>query len=132
MQTVFDSSGWQAAVARLVGATNAKSVAEQLVSLLCATVSNNGTSLLAFHTDAPPEVLHHSLAPNRARHYLDRYLNFFGDDAKQLAKSVRCDSAQKLADLVRRIEDTGADELSLIPTTSDPAELDRVADALGW
>jgi DNA-binding CsgD family transcriptional regulator len=74
MQTVFDSSGWQAAVARLVGATNAKSVAEQLVSLLCATVSNNGTSLLAFHTDAPPEVLHHSLAPNRARHYLDRYL----------------------------------------------------------
>jgi len=74
MQTVFDSPGWQAAVARLVGATNAKSVAEQLVALLCATVSNNGTSLLAFHTDAPPEVLGHSLAPDRARHYLDRYL----------------------------------------------------------
>jgi alkanesulfonate monooxygenase SsuD/methylene tetrahydromethanopterin reductase-like flavin-dependent oxidoreductase (luciferase family) len=64
--------------------------------------------------------------------YLGRYLNFFGDDAKKLAQSVRCDSAQKLNDLVRRIEDTGADELSLIPTTADPAELDRVADALGW
>ena len=44
------------------------------MSLVCSTVSNNGTSLLAFHSDAPPEVLHHSLAPNRARHYLDRYL----------------------------------------------------------
>jgi DNA-binding CsgD family transcriptional regulator len=41
---------------------------------MCATVPNNGTSLLAFHTDAPPEVIHHSLAPSRARHYLDRYL----------------------------------------------------------
>ncbi len=49
-------------------------MAEQLVSLICATVSNNGTSLLAFHTDAPPDVLHHSLVPSRARHYLDRYL----------------------------------------------------------
>jgi len=45
---------------------------------------------------------------------------------------VTCDSGQKLADLVRRIEDTGADELSLVPTTADPSELDRVADALGW
>jgi hypothetical protein len=34
--------------------------------------------------------------------------------------------------MVRRIEDTGADELSLVPTTDDPAELDRVAEALGW
>ena len=29
---------------------------------------------MAFHRDAPPEVIHHSLAPSRARHYLDRYL----------------------------------------------------------
>jgi len=41
---------------------------------MCATVSNNGTSLLAFHKDAPPEVIDHSLAPSRAKHYLDRYL----------------------------------------------------------
>jgi len=64
--------------------------------------------------------------------YLGRYLNFFGDQAKTLARSVTCDSGQKLADLVRRIEDTGADELSLVPTTADPSELDRLADALGW
>jgi len=74
LQSVFDSHGWQAEVANLVGASDSQTVAEHLVALICATVSNNGTSLLAFHTDAPPEVLHHSLAPNRARHYLDRYL----------------------------------------------------------
>jgi DNA-binding CsgD family transcriptional regulator len=74
LKTVFESPGWQSEVADLVGAADSQAVAEQLVSLICATVSNNGTSLLAFHTDAPPAVLHHSLAPRRARHYLDRYL----------------------------------------------------------
>lgn len=64
--------------------------------------------------------------------YLGRYLNFFGDQSKKLARSVTCDSAHKLAELVRRIEDTGADELSLVPTTADPSELERVADALDW
>ena len=49
-------------------------MARNLVALVCATVSNNGTSLLAFHKAAPPEVIDHSLAPSRARHYLDRYL----------------------------------------------------------
>jgi DNA-binding CsgD family transcriptional regulator len=74
VQSIFDSPGWQAEVANLVGASSSEEVAEHLVAFICATVSNNGTSLLAFHTDAPPEVLHHSLAPVRARHYLDRYL----------------------------------------------------------
>lgn len=74
MKSVFDSPGWQAEVAKLVGASDSQAVAEHLVSFICSTVSNNGTSLLAFHTDAQPEVLHHSLAPSRARHYLDRYL----------------------------------------------------------
>lgn len=65
--------------------------------------------------------------------YLERYLNFFDAKvAKSLAKSVSSISPQALKDLVRRIEDTGADELSLVPTTADPTELDRVADALGW
>jgi len=74
LQSIFDSPVWQAEVANLVGASSSAEVAEHLVSLICSTVSNNGTSLLAFHSDAPPEVLHHSLAPIRARHYLDRYL----------------------------------------------------------
>jgi alkanesulfonate monooxygenase SsuD/methylene tetrahydromethanopterin reductase-like flavin-dependent oxidoreductase (luciferase family) len=64
--------------------------------------------------------------------YLTRYLNFFGEEAApKLARSVQTDSARALADMVRRIEDTGADELSLVPTTSDPDEISRVADALG-
>ena len=71
---MFDSPKWQGEVARLVGAGDARALAERLVSFVGSTVSNNGTSLLAFHTDAPPEVLAHSLAPSRARHYLDRYL----------------------------------------------------------
>jgi DNA-binding CsgD family transcriptional regulator len=74
VQSIFDSPAWHTATANLVGASDYVSIAEHLVSFICATVSNNGTSLLAFHTDAPPEVLHHSLAPYPARHYLDRYL----------------------------------------------------------
>jgi hypothetical protein len=65
--------------------------------------------------------------------YLGRYLNFFDKGvARELAKSVSCDSAGALKDTLRRVEDTGADEVSLVPTTADPAELDRVAAALGW
>ncbi len=74
MQTVFDTPEWHARVAALVAASDSKAIAEQLVALICATVSNNGTSILAFHKDASPEVLAHSLAPSRKRHYLDRYL----------------------------------------------------------
>jgi DNA-binding CsgD family transcriptional regulator len=61
-------------VAKLVAASDSRSIAKNLVAFMSATVSNNGTSLMAFHTEAPPEVIHHSLAPSRARHYLDRYL----------------------------------------------------------
>ena len=74
MQSVFETPEWHAKVAALVAAHDSRSIAEQLVALICATVSNNGTSLLAFHKDHSPEVLAHSLAPARRRHFLDRYL----------------------------------------------------------
>ncbi|MCH7829596.1 MAG: helix-turn-helix transcriptional regulator [Proteobacteria bacterium] len=74
MPTLFDSPAWHAKVAGLVAAADSQTVAARLISFIGSTVSNNGTSLLAFHKDAPPEVVHHSLAPSRARHYLDRYL----------------------------------------------------------
>ena len=73
-QNVFESSAWHAQVAALVAATESKAIAEQLVSLICMTVANDGTSLMAFHKDAAPEVLAHSLAPANRRHFLDRYL----------------------------------------------------------
>lgn len=63
--------------------------------------------------------------------YLLRYLRFLGPGvAEQLAPSVTTTSAAALADVVRRLEDCGADELSLVPTTIDPDEIDRVAEAL--
>jgi DNA-binding CsgD family transcriptional regulator len=37
-------------------------------------VDHGGTCLLAFHKDAPPDVVHHTLEPAGAEHYLDRYL----------------------------------------------------------
>lgn len=74
MQAVFDSPGWHKAIADLLAASTTQAVAEELVSLVCLTVPNNGTSLLAFHKDAPPESIHHSMAPRRAQHYVDRYL----------------------------------------------------------
>ncbi len=74
MQSVFDSSEWHARVADLVAAGNAQLAADRLIALITATVPNNGTSLMAFHRDASPEVISHSLAARRKRHYLDRYL----------------------------------------------------------
>lgn len=72
--TIFEGSEWHAQIAALVAATDSKAIAEQLVSLIGLTVANDGTSLLAFHKDAAPEVLAHSLAPANRRHFLDRYL----------------------------------------------------------
>lgn len=73
-QSLFDLPEWHAEVAAVVEAGDSRSIAEQLVALICATVPNDGTSLLAFHQDASPEVLAHSLAPDSRRHFLDRYL----------------------------------------------------------
>jgi alkanesulfonate monooxygenase SsuD/methylene tetrahydromethanopterin reductase-like flavin-dependent oxidoreductase (luciferase family) len=64
--------------------------------------------------------------------YLGRYLDFMGPGvAGRIAPSVTSVSAAALRDAARRIEDLGADELILTPTTLDPDEVDRVADILG-
>lgn len=44
------------------------------MKVIGTAVEHNATCLLAFHRDAPPNVLHHTMTPGRARHYLDRYL----------------------------------------------------------
>ena len=63
--------------------------------------------------------------------YLRRYLRFMGPGvAENLAPTVTTTSAQALADVVRQLTDCGAGELSLVPTTADPDEIDRVADAI--
>ena len=64
--------------------------------------------------------------------YLHRYLDFMGEGAaRKLAPTVSTTSPQALRDAARRVADLGCDELILVPTTADPDELDRVADALG-
>jgi len=64
--------------------------------------------------------------------YLGRYLAFMGEAVPQaVAPLVRVTSAAVLREVAREVADAGADELCLVPTTTDPDELERVADALG-
>jgi len=64
--------------------------------------------------------------------YLRRYLAFLGPGAASgVLPLVRATSPSALRQVVREVADAGGDELCLVPTTTDPEELDRVADALG-
>jgi alkanesulfonate monooxygenase SsuD/methylene tetrahydromethanopterin reductase-like flavin-dependent oxidoreductase (luciferase family) len=64
--------------------------------------------------------------------YLERYLSFLGEDTAQaLARTVRTTSPAALRDAAQMLADLGTDELILVPTTSDPDEVHRVADILG-
>lgn len=74
MASCFDNPEWHAAVARLVRRASGEATADSLIAAIGLVVNHEGTCLLAFHEDAPPEVLHHTLEPAGARHYLDRYL----------------------------------------------------------
>jgi alkanesulfonate monooxygenase SsuD/methylene tetrahydromethanopterin reductase-like flavin-dependent oxidoreductase (luciferase family) len=71
-------------------------------------------------------------AHDRLRSYVYDYLVIFGEDAaRDGAAAARCASAASLRDTVEEIAAAGLDELWLVPTTADPAELDRTRDALG-
>ena len=76
-----------------------------------------------------------SIAPDgRARmdEYATRYLGVFGERAApSLAKLCTTTSAPALRDAVRRVADAGADDFLLVPTTSDPDEVHRLADVVG-
>lgn len=74
MKSRFESAAWFAAIARLVCNDDAVASANALVDAIAVTVDHEGTCLLVFHRDAPPEVLHHTLEPAGRRHYVDRYL----------------------------------------------------------
>lgn len=63
--------------------------------------------------------------------YIQRYLAFLGEEvARQLAPTVKLTTPAALRETLRQLADCGADEVCLVPTTLDPDELDRVADAL--
>ena len=64
--------------------------------------------------------------------HLRRYLNWL-DPAEvnaALPATGFAGTPRELRDWLRRIEDLGADEVSLVPTSADPAEVDRVAELL--
>jgi DNA-binding CsgD family transcriptional regulator len=63
-----------AALARLVQSEDVDSAASALADAIGVAVEHEGTCLLAFHRDAPPEVFHHTLEPAGRRHYVDRYV----------------------------------------------------------
>lgn len=62
------------AIAALVAPGNDADIATALDAVIGSAVRHDATCLLAFHQDAPPEVLHHTMSTRRAQHYLDRYL----------------------------------------------------------
>jgi hypothetical protein len=69
---------------------------------------------------------------HRLRRYAYDYLKIFGEEAGQFgAQSVACYTPDALRRAVDNVRAAGADELFLVPTTVDPAELDRTRDALG-
>lgn len=67
-------SSWYAPVAALIRNRGAPESAAALAGLVGLAVQHEGTCLLAFHRERTPEVLHHTLEPAGASHYLDRYL----------------------------------------------------------
>jgi len=74
MPSKFESPAWHAAIADAISAQDAASLTDALVRSIGLVVDHEGTCLIAFHNDARPEVLHHTLEPAGRKHYLERYL----------------------------------------------------------
>lgn len=71
-------------------------------------------------------------APDRLSGYVYRYLRIFDEGfARQTAERAPVHSSAALRDAVEAARRAGCDELFLVPTTADPAELDRAREALG-
>ena len=77
----------------------------------------------------------YALGPNAREQldeYLERYLNFMAPVARQNVKQICiATTPQALKDAVQQAKDAGADDVLLVPTTSDPDDVHRVTDILG-
>jgi len=70
-------------------------------------------------------------ARERLRAYAVDYLRIFGEPAaRAIAESLRIDSVGVFRETLAAIAEAGCDELLLVPTSADPAELDRTLAAL--
>jgi alkanesulfonate monooxygenase SsuD/methylene tetrahydromethanopterin reductase-like flavin-dependent oxidoreductase (luciferase family) len=68
-------------------------------------------------------------ATDRVPAYARRYLAIFGERAAEQMAALVCTTSKKVVrERLRAILDVGADEVILVATTADPAELARAAD----
>jgi alkanesulfonate monooxygenase SsuD/methylene tetrahydromethanopterin reductase-like flavin-dependent oxidoreductase (luciferase family) len=64
--------------------------------------------------------------------YLERYLRFMGEDAgRNLLPFCTATSREGVKQALQVCRDAGAEEVVLSPTTTDPDEVDRLADLIG-
>jgi alkanesulfonate monooxygenase SsuD/methylene tetrahydromethanopterin reductase-like flavin-dependent oxidoreductase (luciferase family) len=79
--------------------------------------------------------LWYALGPDSSQQlgdYIFEYMKIFDAGfARQMAEAAPVHSPTALREAVAAAEEAGCDELFLVPTTADPAELDRTRDALG-
>ena len=68
----FNSVEWHEAIADVIRADSDQKSASALIEAIDAVVSHEGTCLLAFHKDASPDVIHHTLEPAGRKHYVER------------------------------------------------------------
>ena len=110
MRSKFESANWHQAIADIIGLDNGKTIASGLIAAIDSVVTHEGTCLIAFHKDARPEVLHHTLEPAGRKHYLERYLAgpYLLDPLYQLAirpsKPSLCRFRDELPDRFRSSE----------------------------
>jgi len=102
MAGAFLSKDWIAAVADIVSSADGKAGASGLARAIDAAVEHEGTALIAFHRNARPDVLHHTLEPAGRRHYLERYLDgpYLLDPLYQLALDARVPTLCRFRDQV--------------------------------
>jgi alkanesulfonate monooxygenase SsuD/methylene tetrahydromethanopterin reductase-like flavin-dependent oxidoreductase (luciferase family) len=64
--------------------------------------------------------------------YVYDYLRIFGDDvARSVAATATVNTPGTLREAIDQARQAGCDEFFLVPTTADPAELERTQEALG-
>ena len=70
----FESVKWHESIADVIRADSDQKSASALIDAINAVVNHEGTCLLAFHKDASPDVIHHTLEPAGRKHYVERYV----------------------------------------------------------
>ena len=109
-RNLFDSPQWYAAIANIISSSDDESLSGALIDAVGMAVDHEGTCLLAFHNNARPDVLHHTLEPAGRKHYLERYLAgpYLLDPLYQLAirdrKPSLCRFRDELPDRFRSSE----------------------------